>query len=575
MNAFSPLHPYLIRWERRWRLQRLMGWLPYALALMSAAGSVGVLLAWLVAAPSLGGAAFGALAAAVVAGGWLLRRVLRPMPRAARHFEQAWGLQERLSTALEVNSGRIPASPLTERLLTDAVRAAEAVDARAKLPLPLDGRGWLLASLAGLLLLGLLVIPPPERETPPALSAGAQVAVQEAVEALAQVIAELSQDTALAPDVREGLLATLEARLAALQEGTLSAEAAFAALSEAQNALASAAQEMAAQAQAQEQALNAAAQAFSPSEPPPTSGAARPQSLSEALQSQLESASVDPTAARQQQQAARQAADAVRQQFPQLAAALDQAANADTPDALRSALEQAAQQAQQAAQQQQRQQQAARAMQQRTEFTQQQAEALAQSEANASSSAEGAAGSEETGQPQAETGLPQPGQQETGQGAEGETSQAEAGAGDQAQAQQGAQAGEDAPDAQTSASGDSSSGDTSASGEATSEQEASGNAAGSRQSSPGDGEGEAEAATIFTGDPSRVFGAEPVILPGDPGSAPARPADTVSLPEGGQNVPFRSLLDRYTAQAGRALEANVVPSGLAEFIRSYFSGLSR
>lgn len=571
MSTLSPLYPYLTRWERRWRLQRALAWLPYALAVMAAAGSVGVLLAWLTFTPPLGGAALGAFTAAVIAGGWLLRRVLRPLPRAARHFEREWALQERLSTALEVG-GRIPNSPLSERLLADAVRVAEAVDARAKLPLPLDGRGWLVAGLAGLLLLGLLIVPPPERETTPALSVGAQVAVQEAVEALAQVIAELSQDTTLAPALREGLLATLEARLAALQDGTLSAEAAFAALSEAQNALANAAQAMTEQAQAQSDALSAAAQAFAPEVP---AGASRPQSLSEALQSQLESAGSDPTTARQQQQAARQAADAVRQQFPQLAAALDQAANADTPDALRSALEQAAQQAQQAAQQQQRQQQSASAMQQRTEFTQQQAEALAQSEANASSAAEGEAGSEEGGQPQAETGLPQPGQQETGQGAEGETSQAEAGAGDQAQAQQGAQAGEEAPDAQTSASGDSSSGDTSASGEATSEQEASGTAAGSRQSSPGDGEGEADAATIFTGDPLRVFGADPIILPGDPGSAPARPADTVSLPEAGQNVPFRQLLDRYAAQAGRALEADVVPSGLADFIRLYFSELSR
>ncbi len=574
MSALSPLHPYLIRWERRWRLQRLLGWLPYALVLMAAVGGVGVLLAWLIGTPPLDGAALGVLIAAAIASGWLLRQALRPLPRAARYFERTWALQERLSTALEVASGRIPTSPLTERLMADAVRAAEKIDPRAALPLPLDGRGWLLAGLVWLILIGLLLVPPPPREASPALNPVARAAAQEATEALAQVIAELSQDTTLTPAMREGLLATLEARLEALKEGTLSAEAAFAALSEAQNALDSAAQAMADQAQAQADALSAAAQAFSTQPLSSVGGEARSQSLSEALRAQLESAAhADPSAARQQQQAAQQAADAVRQQFPELAATLDQAANADAPDALRAALEQAAQQAQQAAQQQQRQQQAADAMQQRADSAQQQAQALAQSEASASQPDAAASRPEEANQ-QAETGLPQAGQQEAGQGAEGETSQAEAGAGEQAQSQPGGQTGQDSSDSQAGDSGEGRS-DSSAASDAASEQEASGSAAGSRQCSPGDGEGEANAAVIFTGDPARVFGAEPVILPGDPGSAPARPADTVSLPEAGQSVPFRQLLDRYVQQAGRSLEADVVPSGLADFIRSYFTELSR
>lgn len=156
----------------------------------------------------------------------------------ARTFDRRFGLAERLTTALELSTGRIRTTQeMTRAQMADALQAARDVDVQAMLPLRAPRRAL---AIWGALLLGLILsfwLPNPQE----------QVLLQRA--ALAETIAEqreqletlreaVAQDEGLSDAEREALLQALGEALDTLDKKRLSPEEAIAALSEAERKLA-------------------------------------------------------------------------------------------------------------------------------------------------------------------------------------------------------------------------------------------------------------------------------------------------------------------------------------------------
>lgn len=245
-EPFRELSEHLRRWERRRRLRDTLLWAPRGLL-------AGLLLAALVATaarlrPLLSNdevalvAAFlslsGLLAALLAT--WLPRRTLLAQ---ARYADDALGLRERASTAVELAGGAIEAPvALAQSQLDDALQAARRVDIRAALPLLLDGRNWLLLLLSRdwLLLLtaaalvgAAVILPNPQEERLRAQRA-LEEAIEEQVEDLEDALEQVEGNEALSEAQREELLQPLTGALEALEQGNLSREEAVAVLSEAE-----------------------------------------------------------------------------------------------------------------------------------------------------------------------------------------------------------------------------------------------------------------------------------------------------------------------------------------------------
>ena len=118
----------------RLRIQRaitwaLRGWIA-GLVIALIAGLIGLSRARLLREEFLilmvGVAIFAALLSGLIAFLWRIRTL-----ESARYFDRLFGLNERVSTALEINSQReIISTELTRRQLQDAVSASGRVDAR-------------------------------------------------------------------------------------------------------------------------------------------------------------------------------------------------------------------------------------------------------------------------------------------------------------------------------------------------------------------------------------------------------------------------------------------------------------
>jgi hypothetical protein len=584
MNAAAPLITYLNRWERRWRAGQALLWLPRLLVLGALAVITGLwgalALGW---PPLLVGAA--ALAAAAAAGlGWGLWRLRRPLEQAACYYDRAWQLQERLATALDLTSGRIPDGPLAAYQLEDALNIASTIDARKQLPLRWRWPEWLAAALLCGLALASAALAANWQGTPAAMSEATRASVETAAADLRDIIQDIASDTTLETETRAALLADLQASLNTLAQPELTTEQAFAAISESRDALQAAAAALAQQQQAQQAALAAAAEAFT-----------GPQSstLAEALE---ESAQAAPTASApqnaQQAQALERAAAMLAQQHPELAEAMQQAA-----DALRQpggqqaqqALEQAAQQASDAQQRAQDAQQRGDNLQQAADAMQHNAQQLAQSE-----QAQSDHNAQRQPQPPSQSGQQAAqNQQNTGdtsqaQPPQGHSNQSSQSPGDNqqanAQANTMSQPGDGAPQSASVQQGDPSSsqgqqqdvGAAEASGdqpsEATNPQSES---AGSRQSTTdNDGTGERAFEPIYAPLGAVSQGENDVTLEGDASQAPVRPGETLTLPQQNASIPYNEVYSLYTQQLGRALESDVVPAGLKDVIRDYFNTIS-
>jgi hypothetical protein len=241
MTADGRLHRLLHRWGLRLRLVesvRLGLWgavfgLIVGVLLATAARLAPLLwrqqlIGWVLLAASAG--ALGSSAYA-----WLRPRSAFQL---ARTFDRRFDLAQRLTTALELASGRLQTAPaMAAAQQRDTFTAAARVDPRAALPLRLPRRALIaLVGLAATLAL-LLWLPNPQ-EAVLEQRAAVRAALEEQTEALEAAQAEIAANDALTEPEREALLDALEEALAALQEPGVTPEEAVAALSEAERALA-------------------------------------------------------------------------------------------------------------------------------------------------------------------------------------------------------------------------------------------------------------------------------------------------------------------------------------------------
>ncbi|GAB4490008.1 MAG: hypothetical protein Fur0016_17750 [Anaerolineales bacterium] len=216
MNAFDELTQHLTGWIRWRRIRRGLTWglrgLTLGLFLALLWGTAGLGQGWFVAAEF---AAFVTLLTLAVTLVTSLGAVFWPLShlQAARDFDRAFGLRERISTALELHRspGLVP-DELRQRQLEDALAAARTVTARRDLPLrirPLE----MLLPLTLVLLLG-VVYSQGERYFQAAQQArDVQKAIQEQVETIEQLLQTVENNPSLSEEQKKALAAPLQQAL--------------------------------------------------------------------------------------------------------------------------------------------------------------------------------------------------------------------------------------------------------------------------------------------------------------------------------------------------------------------------
>jgi hypothetical protein len=232
---------YLRRWGLWLRLVESLIWGPWGAAagmgvslLLALAARLRPLLMtrWLVVSAGLlvlVGTAFG------VAVAWMRPRSLF---RLARIFDNRLALAERLTTAIEIEGGRLSTtSTLAQAQLADSLRAAGCVELRLRMPLRASRRAlWTLSILAvGLTLT--LWLPNPQEDILLRRIA-VRAAVEEQIEELEAVREKVAESGGLTEAEQEMLLQALEEVIAALDEGRATPEEGVTALSEAEQDLA-------------------------------------------------------------------------------------------------------------------------------------------------------------------------------------------------------------------------------------------------------------------------------------------------------------------------------------------------
>lgn len=236
-SAFEQLVARLLRWDRRRRWRDALLWLPRGLL-------AGLLLAVLVAAAArlrplltkeeVGYGAAGLALAGLLAAAVILLAQRRTLLQKARFADQHFALQERASTAVEINAGRLHAPPaLVDQQVADAARATAGVDARTHLPLRPNRQDWVLIALAALLLSLAVWLPNPQEEILEHRRA-IERTIAEQTEALEALSQEIEENEALTEEQQEALQEPVESALQELETGDLSQEEAVAALSEAE-----------------------------------------------------------------------------------------------------------------------------------------------------------------------------------------------------------------------------------------------------------------------------------------------------------------------------------------------------
>ena len=224
-----------LRWVEgaAWGTWGAVGGLALATALAVAARLWPLLPTRSLAVVALLGPAVGGLVGMVAA-------LARPWPRhrLARVLDRRLDLAERLTTAVEIDEGRLrtpPAMAAAQR--TETLEAIAQVDIRTGLPIRLPRRAP--AVLGGLaLMLGLLLWLPNPQEAVLAQRAAVRAAVEEQIEALEAQREEVEQAEGLTEADREAILRALEEAIETLEEGRTSPEEAVAALAEAERQLA-------------------------------------------------------------------------------------------------------------------------------------------------------------------------------------------------------------------------------------------------------------------------------------------------------------------------------------------------
>lgn len=582
----AELRPYIERWEQRWRLQEALRWLPRVLTVACIAAALALVVSaglrwsgvwW------LGAVTF--ISALLIVSIGLIWRKRRTLYHAARYFDGQWHLQERLTTALEITSGRLPDSPLNAFQLADALAIAEAVEIRKRLPLQMNWRAWLLPLIGvGVLALATVLSVTLQAQVP-ALDAQTALAISDASDALQVIQQTLAQDTALDAATRAALLASLAANTEALRTPGMTPDEAFALLNQAQTDLQRATQSMQSTANAQADALRQATAALGGGE----------QTLAERLQEQLQRPTDAGAAAdAQMAQELQNASAMLMEQFPDLADALQNAAQAAQmgDPAASQALDQALQAAQDAENSQQQNESSAQSLDSAAQQTQQSAQQVADADQQAQTQQQPTDGQ---AQQQPSDNAQQQAAQQSAQGQPDDSQPSDSPASDSQQSgssdspPQSGQSGQpnqpssSASDPSSSTTSDqapqnaqSATGDASAQSQTSDQQSADtpSESTGGGSSTESDGVGERSFENIYAPDASvSNTPAQDAQLAADASSAPVQPADSFSDPQQSSTVPYNQVYENYAQQASRALESDAVPVGLKDVIRAYFQGI--
>lgn len=541
------LREHISAWSQRARLQRSLALLFFGLAcglgialLIALASRAFPLMAtsWVIAlAVAL------ALAGAVIAFVWPWLRAARTKPiEWARRFDHAFGLQERMSTALEIGEGDIALKSdiIRNSQRKDATRRLDSVDAKKLLPLKLSRRDALVSLFFFVALVIALAFPNPQQQI---------LAQREALRrTIAQQVQQLEQarqtiqQSALGDAQKKLAMDALDEARRKLEDPNTTPEEAMAAINEAQSTL-DALNDEAARQQAQD--LQRAGESLSPDELTNNlSNALANQDFQRAAEEMRnlgnDSQTGQPLSEEQQQRAANQLdqlARGVQSSDPQLAQQMRQAAQQmreGNAQQVQQSLQQAAKSLQQA-QQQSAASQALDNAQQRTEAARQ---AIAEQAAQQQQAQ------------QAQAGQPQQGQQAQ-QAQQGQSSQ------QGSAAQQGAtMAGDNnQPGAQQSSAASTQNGQPSTQN--------------SSQKSDDFGSSDQVYAPQRLGSDGKQ-----VVLPDSQGqAAPNAQGRPNTAPAGSSTVPYEQVYGDYSKAADDAIQTGQVPPEMRDYVRDYFSSL--
>lgn len=581
-NKAAELDLILARWENRYELRLLSKTVPRSLIVAAivclVVGVVGYLYFRLRAEQ------LAALSGALFAGGFILNLVTTLVfPRSpgerARYFDIEFGLRERLSTALELMSGRLQTHPEIEsRQIADALVHARQIDAREAISLDFRRRELMLLGVLLLAVLVMIVIPLITGQYP--IVATPSLAVEEAAEELREMIETVAKDTNLDEIDRRELLDALEIALERLEEEDISEEEAFAAMSQLQAQIEEFENQLEDTIELDQSKLEAAAEALKDFIPPSDIDSesadneqGQPSSDFEELSNAFEemaqgAAQMSPEETRQLAEALREAAQELAETNPEMSQRLREMADAleeGASDDLQEQLEQMQQELSQEQQQQERNQNAQDMLQEQGDRAQESADEIARQQAEQQQEAS------EAGQNQSENS--ESGQQETGQES-GQQSDS---------AQQSANQGDQQPDhnregsiEQASARRDSRSSGSGA-GEGDPSNISLAGAAGEDQGAETDnrtkGTGEIEYEAIYSPSGISGGGADEIRLRTDAADQTLNEGDFDDNPLGESRVSYDTVFSEYQSSANRALESDYVPLGLRDVVREYFTSL--
>ncbi len=221
MNTFDALLRHLNRWIRWQRLRRGLTWglrgLSLGLLLAVLWGTLGLGQGWFVAAEFTAFVTLLTLLTGLVTG---LVAVFWPLPhlKAARDFDRAFHLRERISTALELHHrpGALP-NELLQRQLKDALAAAQTVNPQRDLPLKIRPLEALLPLVLTLLLV--IVYTQGAAYFQAAQQARAvEKAVEQQVDSIEKLLKTVETDSSLTEEQKKALSAPLQEALNNLQE---------------------------------------------------------------------------------------------------------------------------------------------------------------------------------------------------------------------------------------------------------------------------------------------------------------------------------------------------------------------
>ncbi|MEQ8676698.1 MAG: hypothetical protein RLP44_30945 [Aggregatilineales bacterium] len=618
-EPLSGLSTLVRGWERRSRLQQVIKWLPRSVipALVVAVTLVILTRFRAVMSDSVLLTILSALFVAGIVATLVTIYFNRRSPiEAARRFDVTFGLGERVSTALELIDGKIRANDsLTDHQVNDAYERARKVDAKEGIPFEFFWRDWItVVVLAVIFALIFFLLPNKQVEAVLLDNSAAQAAIDNAEDAVMDIIEQVAADSALDDETRQELLETLQVNLETLQDENVSEEEALATLNDVQSALEERAEELGQDNAAQDEAIQSALESLPESAPqegqnPENAGEGQNEAGAGAdLSDALESLSDSMEGMTQEQlddlaDGLEQAANALEESNPEAAEALRDAAeaarNGDT-EAAQQAMQEASDALQQQQAQQQQNQQSQEGLQQSAQQAQQAASEVAQAGQQQQQSQQGQQSQESQSgqQQQSQQGQSQQGQQsqEGQQGQQGEQA-GQQGQSQSGQQQQGQQAGGqnqgegegNQPSEQAGGNGEGQAGqqgEQQASSSNQGDSSQAGNQAGSLsddtsggqqseiQADPSGEGGERQYEQVF--DPRSITGEgdTDIILQPDDSNETVREGQLSENPTGNVTVPYNQVFSDYSNAAAEALDRGYVPLGMRDIVRDYFSALA-